>query len=54
MTAKERDRLKVLQEVKKRHIRQKQTASELRISVRWVGELLKPLQRAQRPTHATR
>ena len=41
MTAKERDRLKVLQEVKKRHITQKQAAKELRISVRWVGVLLK-------------
>ena len=41
MTAKERDRLKVLQEVKKRHITQKQAASELGLSVRWVRTLLK-------------
>jgi hypothetical protein len=41
MTAKERDRLKVLQEVKKRHITQKQAASELRLSERWVRVLLK-------------
>lgn len=41
MTAKERDRLKVLQEVKKRHITQKQAGSELKISVRWVRVLLK-------------
>jgi hypothetical protein len=39
MTAKERDRLKVLHEVKKRHITQKQ-AAELGLSVRWVRELL--------------
>ena len=41
MTAKERDRLKVLQEVKKRHITQKQAASELGMSVRWVRVLRK-------------
>jgi len=41
MTARERDRLKVLQEVKKRHITQKQAASELGLSVRWVRVLLK-------------
>lgn len=40
MTAKERDRLKVLQEVKKRHITQKQAGSELKLSVRWVRVLL--------------
>ena len=40
MTTKERDRLKVLQEVKKRHITQKQAAAELNLSVRWVRELL--------------
>ena len=40
MSAKERDRLKVLHEVKKRHITQKQAATELRLSVRWVRELL--------------
>jgi hypothetical protein len=40
MWAKERDRLKVLHEVKKRHITQKQAAGELGLSVRWVRELL--------------
>jgi transposase len=41
MTAKERDRLKVLHEVKQRHITQKQAAAELSLSVRWVRALLK-------------
>lgn len=41
MTGKERDRLKVLQEVKKRHITQKQAASELKLSMRWVRVLMK-------------
>ena len=40
MTAKERDRLKVLNEVKKRHITQKQAGAELGLSVRWVRALL--------------
>ena len=40
MTAKERDRLKVLHEVKSRHITQKQAAAELGLSVRWVRALL--------------
>ena len=40
MTAKERDRLKVLHEVKQRHITQKQAAAELGLSVRWVRVLL--------------
>jgi transposase len=40
MSAKERDRLKVLHEVKKRHITQKQAAAELGLSVRWVRKLL--------------
>jgi hypothetical protein len=40
MTTKERGRLKVLHEVKKRHITQKQAAVELRLSVRWVRKLL--------------
>jgi len=35
MSAKERDRLKILHEVKKRHITQKQAAAELGLSVRW-------------------
>ena len=43
MSAKERDRLKVLHEVRKRHITQRQAAAELGISVRWVGTLLKRL-----------
>src|SRR5258705_3953935 len=40
MTAKERDRLKVLHEVKQRHITQKQAAVELGLSVRWVRKLM--------------
>jgi hypothetical protein len=40
MTAGERDRLKVLHEVKKRHITQKQAAAELGLSVRWIRKLL--------------
>src|SRR5215475_5912683 len=40
MSAKERDRLKVLHEVKQRHITQKQAATELGLSVRWVRKLL--------------
>lgn len=40
MSAKEWDRLKVLHEVKKRHITQKQAAAELGLSVRWVRTLL--------------
>ena len=36
MSAKERDRLKLLHEVNKRHITQKQAATELELSVRWV------------------
>ena len=43
MSAKERDRLKVLHEVKQRHIPQKQAAAELGLSVRWVRKLLVPL-----------
>src|SRR5215469_15085061 len=39
MSAKERDRLKVLHEVNKRHITQKQAAVELGLSVRWVRKL---------------
>jgi Homeodomain-like domain len=35
MSTKERDRLKVLHEVRKRHITQRQAAAELGISVRW-------------------
>ena len=40
MSAKERDRLKILHEVKKRHITQKQAAAELGLSARWVRALL--------------
>jgi hypothetical protein len=40
MTAKERDRLKVLHEVGKRHIPQKQAGEELGLSLRWVRKLL--------------
>src|SRR5499425_1637312 len=40
MSAKERDRLKVLHEVKQRHITQKQAATELGLRVRWVRKLL--------------
>src|SRR5262249_55519973 len=45
MSAKERDRLKVLHEVKQRHITQKQAAGELGLSVRWVRKLLVRLRR---------
>jgi transposase len=45
MSGKGRDRLKVLQEVRKRHITQKQAAEELGLSVRWVRTLLKRLKR---------
>jgi hypothetical protein len=45
MSAKERDRLKVLHEVRKRHITQKQAGVELGLSVRWVRTLLKRLGR---------
>ena len=40
MSEKERDRLKVLHEVKQRHITQKQAALELGMSVRWLQKLL--------------
>src|SRR5215472_8252022 len=43
MSAKERDRLKVLHEVRKRHITQRQAAVELGMSVRWVRALLQRL-----------
>src|ERR1700693_5023921 len=45
MSAKERDRLKVLHEVRKRHITQKQAGVELGLSVRWVRTLLKRLRK---------
>jgi len=40
MSTKERDRLKVLHEVKKRHITQKQAEVELGLTERWIRELL--------------
>ena len=40
MSAEELERLKVVREVKKRHITQKQAAEELGLSVRWVRVLL--------------
>ena len=40
MSAKERDRLKILHEVHKRHITQRKAAVELGLSVRWVRKLL--------------
>ena len=40
MSTKERDRLKDLHEVKKRHITQKQAGAELGLSERWIRELL--------------
>jgi len=45
MSAREGDRLKVLHEVRKRLITQKQAAVELELSVRWVRTLLKRLGR---------
>src|SRR6202162_4003303 len=45
MSAKERDRLKVLHEVRKRHITQRQAGVELGLSVRWVRTLLKRLRK---------
>lgn len=45
MSSKERDRLKVLHEVKQRHITQKQAAAELGLSVRWIRELLARVRR---------
>ncbi len=45
MSAKERDRLKVLHEVGKRHITQKQAGVELGLSERWVRTLLRRLRR---------
>jgi len=40
MSATEWDRLKVMHEVRKRHITQKQAGAELGLSVRWVRKLL--------------
>ena len=41
MSARERDRLKVLHEVRKRHITQQEAAVELGLSTRWVRTLMK-------------
>jgi hypothetical protein len=38
MSSQERDRLKVLQEVRKRHITQRQAVAELRLSPGWVRQ----------------
>jgi transposase len=43
LSGEERDRLKVLHEVKKRHITQRQAAEQLKLSTRWVKKLLKRL-----------
>ena len=43
MSSKDRDRLKVLHEVKRRHITQVQAGKELGLSPRWVRELLRRL-----------
>jgi len=43
MSTRDRDRLKVLHEVQKRHISQQQAAIELGVSTRWVRKLLKRL-----------
>jgi transposase len=45
MSARERDRLQVLHEVRKRHIPQKQAGVELGLSVRWVRTLLQRLRK---------
>jgi DNA-binding Lrp family transcriptional regulator len=54
MGTKERDRLKVLHEVRRRHITQKQAAMELGLSARWVRKLLVRLRRegGKAVTHA--
>jgi DNA-binding Lrp family transcriptional regulator len=41
MTRKDRDRLKVLHAVRKRHITQEQAGKELGVSPRWVREVLR-------------
>ena len=40
MSQKERDRLKVLHEAKKRHITQKEAAAQIGVTERWVRKLL--------------
>ena len=54
MSAREGDRLKVLYEVRKRLITQKQAAVELELSVRWVRTLLKRLGAGRRQCAATK
>ncbi len=49
MSGKDRDRLKVLHEVRKRHITQQQAGVELGISPRGVRALLKRMQVGRRP-----
>jgi hypothetical protein len=49
MSRKDRDRLKVLHEVRKRHITQVQAGKELAISPRWVRELLRRMKARGRP-----
>ena len=43
MSQKDRDRLKVLQEVEKGHLTQKQAGVQLKLSERWVRDLVKRL-----------
>jgi len=45
MTMQDRDRLKVLHEVKKKHITQKEAAEQLGLSRRWVKKLMKRLRK---------
>jgi biotin operon repressor len=43
MTTQDRDRLKVLHEVKKKHITQKEAGEQLGLSRRWVKKLMNRL-----------
>ena len=55
MSRKDRDRLKVLHEVRKWHITQVQAGKELAISPRWVRELLRRMKaRGDRVVHGLR
>ena len=45
MTTQDRDRLKVLHEVKKKHITQKEAAEQLGLSRRWVKKLVRRLRK---------
>jgi transposase len=54
MSTRDRDRLKILHEVQKRHISQKQAAIELGLSTRWVRKLPQRLDNRGRPWHHTR